>query len=238
MNRILVAEDEPRIASFIVKGLTAAGYAVSVAEDGDSALWEARSGEHDLLVLDLGLPGLDGLSVLQEVRRHRVEIPVVILTARDGAEVLVEGLDAGADDFITKPFVFDELLARIRTRLRPDRRPRETSLRFGDLVFDLPARKVTRGGVLIDLSAREYRILETFLRHPGQVLSRQQLISHAWGQDFDSTSNVVDVYVGYLRKKLGPGAIVTVRGLGYRLEDAGADDLADDLGDDLGVDTP
>ncbi|HEY5109170.1 MAG TPA: response regulator transcription factor [Acidimicrobiales bacterium] len=227
MNRILVAEDEPRIASFIVKGLTAAGYTVAVAEDGDSALWEGRSGEHDLLVLDLGLPGRDGLSVLQELRRNRIDIPVVILTARDGAEVLVEGLDAGADDFISKPFVFDELLARIRTRLRPNRLARQTTLRIGALEFDLEGRKVTQDGARIDLSAREYRILETFLRHPGQVLSRQQLISHAWGQDFDSSSNIVDVYVGYLRRKLGPGVISTVRGMGYRMEDAGPQPVQD-----------
>lgn len=223
MSRILVAEDEPRIAAFIVKGLTAAGYRVTVAEDGETALWEGQSGEHDLLVLDLGLPVRDGLSVLQELRRHRIEIPVVILTARDGAEDLVEGLDAGADDFISKPFVFDELLARIRTRLRPTRSARPTAVHLGELEFDLERRKVTRGGSVVDLSAREYHILEVFLRHPGQILSRQQLISQVWDQDFDARSNVVDVYVGYLRRKLGPGVITTVRGMGYRMEEGGHD---------------
>jgi len=219
MSRILVAEDEPRIAAFIVKGLSAAGYRVTVAEDGEAALWEGLSGEHDLLVLDLGLPGRDGLSVLQELRRLRVDLPVVILTARDGADVLVEGLDAGADDFISKPFVFDELLARIRTRLRPTRSARQTAVRIGGLEFDLERRKVTRDGSAVDLSAREYHILEVFLRHLGQVLSRQQLISQVWDQNFDARSNVVDVYVGYLRRKLGPGVITTVRGMGYRMEE-------------------
>jgi DNA-binding response OmpR family regulator len=218
MSRILVAEDEARIAAFISKGLHAAGYAVVVAGDGDAAFWRASSGEHDLLVLDLGLPGRDGLSVLHDLRRNGVEIPVVILTARDGPGALAEGLDAGADDFIAKPFVFDELLARIRTRLRPGHQARRTTLRFGDLEFDVESRKVTRAGTPINLSAQEYRVLETFLRHPGQVLSRQQLISHAWGQDFDTGSNVVDVYVGYLRRKLGPEVITTVRGFGYRFE--------------------
>jgi DNA-binding response OmpR family regulator len=218
MSRILVAEDEARIAAFISKGLHAAGYAVVVAEDGDAAFWRASSGEHDLLVLDLGLPGRDGLSVLHDLRRNGVEIPIVILTARDGPGALAEGLDAGADDFIAKPFVFDELLARIRTRLRPGHQARRTTLRYGDLEFDIASRKVVRAGTPVNLSAQEYRVLETFLRHPGQVLSRQQLISHAWGQDFDTGSNVVDVYVGYLRRKLGPEVIATVRGFGYRFE--------------------
>lgn len=221
MSRILVAEDEAGISSFIVKGLTANGYTATVASDGDTALWEARSGEYDLLVLDLGLPGRDGMSVLSELRHDKSEIPVVILTARDGIDSLVGGLEAGADDFIAKPFRFDELLARIRSRLRTSRAPEESTIRNRDVEVDLSARRVERAGTRVELSGREFRILETFLRHPGQVLSRQQLISHSWGQDFVPDSNIVDVYIGYLRRKLGADLIVTIRGLGYRLRDNG-----------------
>jgi two-component system copper resistance phosphate regulon response regulator CusR len=219
MTRILVAEDEPGIASFIVKGLTANGYAATVAADGEHALWQAQSGEFDLVVLDLGLPGRDGLSIVHQLRREKNGIPVVILTAREGVESLVAGLDAGADDYIAKPFRFDELLARIRSRLRTGHTPEETTMRFRDIVFDLKGRRVERDGQPVELTAREYVLLMTFLDHPGQVLSRQQLLSHVWGYDFEGGSNVVDVYVSYLRRKLGSDLIVTVRGLGYRLGD-------------------
>ncbi len=219
MSRILVAEDEWGIASFVLKGLRANGYTASHAADGDTALFEARSGQYDLLVLDLGLPGRDGLSVLRALRKAKVAIPVVILTARDDPATLVEGLDAGADDFIAKPFRFDELLARVRTRLRVDHLPTESTLRFGDIEFDARARRVLLDGAPVELSSREYRVLETFLRHPGQILSREQLLSHAWGRDFAAGSNIVDVYVRALRKKLGAAVIETVRGLGYRLGD-------------------
>jgi two-component system, OmpR family, response regulator len=223
MTRILVAEDERGIASFIVKGLTANGYAATVAADGETALWHARSGEFDLLILDLGLPGRDGLSVLHELRAKQSSIPVVILTAREGVDTLVTGLDAGADDYISKPFRFDELLARIRSRLRTNREPEPSSVRFRDVVIDLRARRVERGGKPVELTAREFVLLTTFLDHPGQVLSRQQLLSHVWGYDFEGGSNVVDVYVGYLRRKLGADLIVTARGLGYRLGDRDSD---------------
>ena len=223
MTRILVAEDEPGIASFIVKGLTANGYTATVAADGITALWHARSGEFDLIVLDLGLPGRDGFEILHELRTKKQTIPVIILTAREGVDTLAAGLDAGADDYISKPFRFDELLARIRTRLRTVPEPKPLTVRFGDVVIDLKARRVERAGHQVELTAREFVLLTTFLDHPGQVLSRQQLLSHVWGYDFEGGSNVVDVYVGYLRRKLGSDLIVTVRGLGYRLGDAGPD---------------
>ena len=219
MSRILVAEDEAGIASFIVKGLTADGHTATVAKDGNEAFAAGCSGAFDLIVLDLGLPGRDGLSVLQALRNDGIEIPVIILTARDSIDDLVGGLDSGADDYIVKPFRFDELLARIRTRLRESRSPQTTILRHGDLALDVTTRRVERAGTPVELSAREFSLAETFLTHPGQVLSRQQLLSRVWGYDFDSGSNIVDVYVGYLRKKLGNDLITTVRGAGYRLED-------------------
>jgi two-component system, OmpR family, copper resistance phosphate regulon response regulator CusR len=219
MSRILIAEDEARIASFIVKGLIADGHTATVATNGNEALAAGRSGAFDLIVLDLGLPGRDGLSVLQELRSEAIEIPVIILTARDSIDDLVGGLDSGADDYIAKPFRFDELLARIRSRLRESRRPQQTTLQHGDVVVDLATRRVERAGKSVELTAREFLLIETFLTHPGQVLSRQQLLSRVWGYDFDGGSNVVDVYVGYLRRKLGTDIIATVRGVGYRLAD-------------------
>lgn len=217
MSRILVAEDEPGISSFVVKGLKAAGHTAHVVEDGTSALWEARSGEFDLLVLDLGLPGMDGLSVLAELRKGGNQMPVVILTARDDVDTLVTGLDLGASDFIAKPFRFDELLARIRSRLRDTGQAESKKYEFGDVMVDATARRVERAGRVVELTAKEFALLETFLAHQGQVLSRQQLLSHVWGYDFETGSNVVDVYVRYLRKKLGSGLITTVRGVGYRM---------------------
>jgi DNA-binding response OmpR family regulator len=217
MSRILVAEDEPGISSFVVKGLKAAGHAAFVVEDGESALWEARSGEFDLLVLDLGLPGMDGLSVLADLRKGGHQIPVVILTARDDVDTLVTGLDLGASDFIAKPFRFDELLARIRSRLRETGHLESKKYEFADVVVDVAARRVERAGRVVELTAKEFLLLETFLIHKGQVLSRQQLLSHVWGYDFETGSNVVDVYVRYLRKKLGSGLITTIRGVGYRM---------------------
>ena len=220
MSRILIAEDEAAIASFIVKGLSADGHTATVARDGNEALAAGRSGAFDLMVLDLGLPGRDGLSVLQELRREGIELPVIILTARDTIDDLVGGLDSGADDYIAKPFRFDELLARIRSRLRETRRPERTTLRHRDVVVDVATRRVERAGTPVDLSAREFLLAESFLTHPGQVLSRQQLLSRVWGYDFDGGSNIVDVYVGYLRRKLGADFVDTVRGVGYRLGDA------------------
>ena len=217
MSRILVAEDEPGISSFVVKGLAAAGHTATVVADGNHALLDARSGDFDLMVLDLGLPGRDGLSLLAELRERGSTMPVVILTARDDVETLVTGLELGASDFIAKPFRFDELLARIRTRLREEshREVRRHELR--DLVVDRAAHRVERSGSAVELTAREFQLLETFLDHPGQVLSRAQLLGQVWGRDFDGDSNVVDVCVLHLRKKLGQEVVLTVRGSGYRL---------------------
>jgi DNA-binding response OmpR family regulator len=218
MKRILIAEDEPRIASFLEKGLKANGFTTSVAADGHDALFMARSGEFDLVVLDLGLPGKDGLDVLSDLRAKDRSIPVIILTARDGVRDTVTGLEGGADDYVTKPFSFDELLARVRVRLRGERAPEETVLRAGAIALDLRTRTASVDDRSVELSAREFTLAETFFRHAGQVLSREQLLSHVWGYDYDPGSNVVDVYVGYLRKKLGDKKIKTVRGMGYRLE--------------------
>ena len=222
MSRILIVEDEKRIASFVEKGLQANGFATAVAATAREGLGMARRGEFDLVILDLGLPDQDGLEMLRELRTGEARPPVVILTARDGVQDTVAGLEGGADDYVTKPFRFDELLARVRVRLRGERAQEETVLRVGDAALDLRTRKLHVEGRSVDLSAREFALAEVFFRHPGQVLSREQILSHVWGYDFDPTSNVVDVYVGYLRKKLGKSRIVTVRGAGYRLvADAG-----------------
>ncbi|MFI7586065.1 response regulator transcription factor [Spongisporangium articulatum] len=221
MSRILVAEDEERIASFVAKGLRAAGYTPTVVGDGVTAFDYAMSEEFDLLVLDIGLPALDGFGVLRRMREHRSTMPVIILTARQSITDTVAGLDGGADDYMAKPFRFEELLARIRLRLRDETRaPESTVLGYGDLSLDLRTRRAAVSGRTVELSAREFTLAETFLRHPGQVLSREQLLSHVWGYDFDPGSNVVDVYVRYLRRKLGAARFQTVRGVGYRLVDS------------------
>ncbi|MEJ2862679.1 response regulator transcription factor [Actinomycetospora flava] len=217
MSSILIAEDEPRIAAFVEKGLRSAGFATTVVDDGLAARDQALGGHHDLLVLDIGLPGLDGFAVLAELRASGSRMPVVVLTARDSVADTVAGLEGGADDYMAKPFRFEELLARVRRRLA-DAGPGEvTVLRHGTLSLDLRTRQATVDGATVDLSAREFVLAETFLRHPGQVLSREQLLSRVWGYDFDPGSNVVDVYVRYLRRKLGAARITTVRGMGYRL---------------------
>jgi two-component system copper resistance phosphate regulon response regulator CusR len=218
MSRILIAEDEERIASFLEKGLRANGFTTTVAADGHEAVALAGSGSFDLLILDLGLPGRDGFDVLGELRGRGSKIPVVILTARDSVRDTVAGLEGGADDYIAKPFRFEELLARVRLRLRGERSPEDTVLEAGGASLDLRTRKISVEGASSDLSAREFALAEMFFRHPGQVLSREQLLSHVWGYDFDPRSNVVDVYVGYLRRKVGKERIASVRGMGYRLE--------------------
>jgi len=218
VSRILIAEDEARIASFLEKGLRANGFATEVAAEGQEALRRARSEDFDLLILDLGLPGLDGFDVLRELRKAGRQLPVVVLTARDSVSDTVAGLEGGADDYITKPFRFEELLARVRVRLRGDRAAEPTVLGVSGATLDLRTRQVIVEGGAVDLSAREFALAEIFFRHPGQVLSREQLLSHVWGYDFDPGSNIVDVYVGYLRKKLGKERIASVRGMGYRLE--------------------
>ena len=219
MSRILIAEDEERIASFVEKGLTAAGYAATAVGDGVSAYEYARSGQFDLLILDLGLPLRDGLTVLHQLRAEHVEIPVVILTARGAVPDRVAGLEGGADDYVSKPFAFAELLARVRLRLRAPGHAEPTQLRCGNLTLDLRTRYAHIEGRQIELTAREFTLAEVLLRHPGQVLSREQLLDQVWGLDFDPGSNIVDVYVRNLRRKLGSARIETVRGMGYRLTD-------------------
>ena len=217
MNRILIAEDEARIASFLEKGLRGNGFVTAVVEDGVAAYDMAASGAFDLLILDIGLPLSDGFTVLRRLREAKVGIPVIILTARDSVTDTVAGLEGGADDYIAKPFAFEELLARVRLRLRADRQPEVTVLRVADLALDLRTRRAYIGERTVDLSTREFALAEVFCRHPDQVLTREQLLSHVWGFDFDPGSNVVDVYVRYLRRKIGAYRIETVRGTGYRL---------------------
>jgi len=217
LSRILIAEDEPGIVSFLRKGLEAAGHTTLVVEDGISAAHVARDRDFDLMILDLGLPAMDGNEVLAEIRAQGQRLPVIILTARSGVADTVAGLEGGADDYMTKPFSFEELLARVKVRLRDPGSPEASELRAGIVALELKTRKARVGEKEVELSAREFILAETFLRHPGQVLSREQLLSNVWGYDFDPGSNVVDVYVGYLRRKLGKDLIETVRGMGYRL---------------------
>ncbi len=218
MPRVLIVEDEGRIASFLEKGLQANGFTTMVVEDGRSASVLARDGDFDIVVLDLGLPDRDGLDVLADIRGRGERLPVIVLTARDSVSDRVAGLEGGAGDYVIKPFSFEELLARIRVRLREESQGPETSLlRAGDVTLDLRTRRADVDGRSVELTAREFALVETFLRHPGQVLSREQLLSHVWGYAFDPGSNVVDVYVRYLRRKLGAASIETVRGMGYRM---------------------
>jgi len=221
MKRILIAEDEDRIAAFIKKGLTANGFVTTAVADGDSAYAYARSGSFDLMVLDIGLPGTDGFAVLDRLRAESVDLPVIILTARDSAADAVAGLQGGANDYMRKPFSFDELLARIRLQLRRPGAAEETLLQAGDLTLDLRTRRVLVDGRTAELTTREFDLTEMFVRHRDQVLTREQILDQVWGFDFDPGSNVVDVYVRYLRRKLGTDRIETVRGAGYRLRSTG-----------------
>jgi DNA-binding response OmpR family regulator len=214
--KLLVVEDEPRIASFLVKGLSDQGYRVDCVATGAEALVRSRDPDLDLLILDLGLSDMDGLEVLQQLRAEGRLLPVIILTARGEIEYRVEGLDLGADDYLTKPFAFDELLARVRARLRS--RNGSGSLEVGGVRLDPRARRAEVDGGLVDLTDREYALLETFMRCPGQLLSREQLLSRVWGLSFDPGTNIVDVYVGYLRRKVGEERIETVRNGGYRFD--------------------
>jgi two-component system copper resistance phosphate regulon response regulator CusR len=217
VSRILIAEDEQRIASFIEKGLAAAGFTTATVRSGVDALDSALTGGFDLLVLDIGLPGIDGYEVLHQLRGQNSLLPVIVLTARDSAEDTLASLQGGANDYMAKPFRFDELLARIRLRLADAARVVEPLLEVAGLRLDLRTRRAAVGDRQVDLSAREFALAEEFLRNPDQVLSREQLLSRIWGYDFDPGSNVVDVYVGYLRAKFGAERIETVRGMGYRL---------------------
>ncbi len=217
MSRILLVEDEPGIASFIAKGLVAAGHDVAVIDNGDSAHAAARDVAFDLVILDLGLPGMDGQAVLAGIRDRGEQLPVIILSARSGVADKVGGLDGGADDYVTKPFRFEELLARVNVRLRdrqsatPVRR-----LEIDDVSLDLRSRELHARGRNHELSAREFGLAELFMTSPGTTLTREQILSEVWGYEHDPGSNVVDVYVGYLRRKVGHDRIETVRGVGYR----------------------
>jgi DNA-binding response OmpR family regulator len=219
VTSILIVEDEKRISSFIEKGLAAAGYSPTVVENGLDALDYVATGSFDLVLLDVGLPGLDGFEVLSRLRTRGETMPIIMLTARTSVDDTVAGLDGGANDYLPKPFKFDELVARIRLRLRESTQQTvvESVLAYGEVTLDLKTRRVSVGGRSLDLSAREFALAEQFLRHPEQVLSREQLLSRVWGFDFDPGSNVVDVYVRYLRAKIGADRIETVRGMGYRL---------------------
>src|SRR5690606_33472866 len=213
MASILIVEDEARIASFIAKGLTAEGHLTTIRTDGPTGLDEALSDQHDLVVLDIGLPGMNGFEVLDQLRSQGSTVPVIVLTARDSVTDTVAALEGGADDYMAKPFRFAELLARVRVRLRQGsstQGPGHDSLDAGRVRLDLRTRRATVEGNEVDLSAREFALAEIFMLNAGQVLSREQLLDHVWGLDFDPGSNVVDVYVGYLRKKFGSTVISTV----------------------------
>ena len=218
MSSILIVEDEPRIVAFLTKGLKAAGFAPHTTSTGLEAVELALQTSFDLIILDVGLPDIDGFEVLQRLRGQGVTAPVIMLTARSSVADRVAGLEGGADDYMPKPFSFEELLARIRVRLRPEAAGADQMrLTHRDMVLDLRTRSLTLEGRTVELSAREFALAEAFMRHPGQVLSREQLLSAVWGLDFDPGSNVVEVYVSYLRNKLGRDRVETVRGMGYRL---------------------
>ena len=218
MSSILIVEDESRIVAFLTKGLKAAGFTTYTTAAGQEAVELALQTSFDLIILDVGLPDIDGFEVLQQLRGQGVPAPVITLTARSSVADRVAGLEGGADDYMPKPFSFEELLARIRVRLRPEAAGADQMrLTHRDMVLDLRTRTLTLEGRTVELSAREFALAETFMRHPGQVLSREQLLSAVWGLDFDPGSNVVEVYVSYLRNKLGRDRVETVRGMGYRL---------------------
>ena len=218
MSSILIVEDESRIVAFLTKGLKAAGFTTYTTAAGQEAVELALQTSFDLIILDVGLPDIDGFEVLQRLRGQGVTAPVIMLTARSSVADRVAGLEGGADDYMPKPFSFEELLARIRVRLRPEAAGADQMrLTHRDMVLDLRTRALTLEGRTVELSAREFALAETFMRHPGQVLSREQLLSAVWGLDFDPGSNVVEVYVSYLRNKLGRDRVETVRGMGYRL---------------------
>ena len=219
--RVLVVEDEPKICSFLNQGLSEAGYAVDLAQDAEEGFAFASVSEYDAVILDIMLPKKDGLALLREMRNIGIVTPVLMLTARDSLEDRIRGLDVGADDYLVKPFAFSELLARLRALLRRPPLQADTTLRVGDLELDVARREVRRGGKPIELSPREFSLLEYLTRHPGLVLTRSQIAQHIWSFDSFGNSNVVDVYIGYLRRKMDSGdgrqLIHTVRGVGYRM---------------------
>ena len=219
--RILIVEDEAMMASLLRRGLGEEGFSVDIAPAGEDALWMARAVEYDAIVLDLTLPGIDGLEVCRRLREEDVWSPMLMLTARTGVGDRVVGLDSGADDYLPKPFAFEELLARLRALVRRGVTRRPAVIAVGDLSLDPATREVRRGDASIELSVKEFALLETFMRRPGRVLSRFDLLEHAWDGEYENRSNVVDVYIGYLREKIdrpfGQDSIETVRGAGYRL---------------------
>jgi DNA-binding response OmpR family regulator len=229
--RVLVVEDEVKMAGLLKRGLEEEGYGVDVAPGGSEALWLGAENPYDAIVLDVMLPDVDGLEVCRQLREAGCWSPVLMLTARDAVPDRVAGLDAGADDYLAKPFSFVELLARLRALIRRGVPERPTALRVGDLFLDPAARRVTRDGTAIDLTRKEFALLEYFMRHPGDVLSRTQLIEHVWDFAFEGDSNVVDVYVRYLREKVdrpfGRDSLETIRGAGYRLREEPGDASAD-----------
>ena len=221
--RILVVEDESKVGSFIKRGLEAANYSVDVEHDGEAGLRRLLEGSYDLVILDVMLPKLDGFDVMKEIRQRHINVPILLLTARIAVADKVTGLDLGADDYLTKPFAFEELLARVRALLRRGAAGAPTVLAAADLTLDPATRQVTRGGRRIDLTSKEYALLEFLLRRRDQVLSRAVIAQHVWGVDYDTFTNVIDVYVNYLRKKIDSGfepkLIHTVRGFGYVLKE-------------------
>ena len=221
--RVLIVEDDAKLARIIRSGLRAHGLSADVATAGEDALWMAASTSYDAIVLDVMLPGIDGFETCRRLREAGIWAPVLMLTARDAVDDRVAGLDGGADDYLTKPFSFAELLARLRALARRGPVERPAVLEVGDLRLDPAARRVWRGETEVSLSAKEFQLLETFMRHPGEVLSRYQLLEHAWDYDYENRSNIVDVYVRYLRDKIdrpfGLSTLETVRGAGYRLDD-------------------
>jgi len=220
--RILLVEDDRKVASFIRKGLMEEGYAVDVAPDGETGLAMGLDRPHDVIVLDVMLPGKSGVQVVRELRQAKVVTPVLLLTARDAVEDKVQGLDAGADDYLTKPFAFAELLARVRALLRRGATAQVPLIQVADLTLDPAGRTLKRGGEPISLTNREFALLEYFMRNPGRVLTRTMITEHVWDYSFDSATNVIDVYVNYLRRKIDAGRerklIHTVRGVGYVLK--------------------
>lgn len=225
---VLIVEDDERISGFLRRGLEGQGHRVSLAETGDDGLDLALDTHVELVILDLGLPGRDGQDVLARLRQERRSVPVLVLTARDALDEKVRALDAGADDYLTKPFALDELLARVRALSRRTDQSSADVIELSGVRLDLRSRQVDARGTTLDLSAREFALLEYLMRHPGQVMSRVQILAAVWDYDFDPLSNVVDVYVRYLRRKIDregePSLIETVRGAGYRFRDAGARD--------------
>jgi two-component system OmpR family response regulator len=218
---VLVVEDEPKMASLIQRALTREGYAVDLARDGAEALWAAGETDYDAIVLDAMIPPPDGYDVCRRLREGGSWNPVLMLTARDGVDDRVRGLDAGADDYLTKPFAFSELMARLRALTRRNLGARPVELRVGDLALDTARHQVRKAEEVVELSPKEFSLLELFMRHPDEVLTRSQILDHVWDFAYDGASNVVDVYVGYLRKKVALDELETVRGVGYRLRTAG-----------------